>query len=497
MKKRSILSLFLALLMFCSISLFSCKTNENNEEGTTQKQTTTDNSVTETNEIESNLPKDLDLGGKTITVLYWDDAQFTEFYVEKATGSVVDDAVFERNSKVEQTLNVKLGWIGKPGNVSNTDSFVQYVQTTNGIGADHEYDIIAAYSRTTGKLATEGYLLDMLTTTYADFDMPWWPEFVIDQAKINDKLYFTTGDISTNMLYNMTVMFYNKELVDTDLYTIVENGEWTLEKMIEITKGSYADNNGNTLKDDADTFGFVTYAPFVNPIFLGEGISFISKDDSGALTVDATYGSAKTQSILEEINTLFYADNDWYYMGSGSTNGKATQTVFAEGRSMFIMESASLPQKKLLEYESLQYGVLPLPKYDVAQSNYLTLLNNPITLYGIPTMTSNYNSDEVSAVVECLAYEGYRNTTPAVFENLFKIRFVSSNNDSIMFDIIRENSVLELGQVFNASLDSIPGNALYTLVQDNKTGWVVYFDSIKTVLSNNLKKINAAFGDIQ
>ena len=57
------------------------------------------------------LPADLDFGGAEVNILIRTDVKDTEFYVEEATGDVVDDALYGRNQAVQERLNVKLNFI--------------------------------------------------------------------------------------------------------------------------------------------------------------------------------------------------------------------------------------------------------------------------------------------------------------------------------------------------------------------------------------------------
>ena len=59
----------------------------------------------------SDLP-DMDWDGRVFNVLGWegDRPQFVNFeiFAEKETGDVVNDAIFRRNSKIEETYHVKI-----------------------------------------------------------------------------------------------------------------------------------------------------------------------------------------------------------------------------------------------------------------------------------------------------------------------------------------------------------------------------------------------------
>ena len=50
----------------------------------------------------------LNFGGKTFTLLHWDDGYPNEYFVEEQTGDLIADSVFLRNALVEERLGVEI-----------------------------------------------------------------------------------------------------------------------------------------------------------------------------------------------------------------------------------------------------------------------------------------------------------------------------------------------------------------------------------------------------
>ena len=105
---------------------------------------------------------------------------------------------------------------------------------------------------------------------YLNFDNPWWPESLIETVTIDDKLYFASGDISTNLIYMMHGMFFNKDMMDRFSmeypYELVLEGKWTLDKMLDMTKDVYIDLNDNN-KDKNDQFGLLAHRDSMKDLF--------------------------------------------------------------------------------------------------------------------------------------------------------------------------------------------------------------------------------------
>ena len=115
-------------------------------------------------------------------------------------------------------LNVNIEWTGEAGGKSKLENFKKRVEA--GISTN-ESEVVAAHSMVMGALASSGYMQDLLSTKYLNFENPWWPSDLIRFSTIGGKLYFASGDISNNTLLGMEGMFFNKDVVTSDLYSAV------------------------------------------------------------------------------------------------------------------------------------------------------------------------------------------------------------------------------------------------------------------------------------
>lgn len=151
---------------------------------------------------------------------------------------------------------MQLAFVGTKGNASNVANYTNAVRKSVD-AHDRAYDILGAYSLSVASCAQNGLTLDLLSLPYLNFDMPWWPEKLIEQAVIKDKLYFASGDISANVIYMMYVTFFNKSIAEdynlASPYDLVLNDEWTMDKMFELSTGVYQDLDGDGVKSEGDS----------------------------------------------------------------------------------------------------------------------------------------------------------------------------------------------------------------------------------------------------
>jgi hypothetical protein len=101
----------------------------------------------------------------------------------------------------------------------------------------------------------------------------------------------------------------------------------------------------------------------------------------------------------------------------------------------------------------------------------------------------------MTAVIECWGSEGYRLTTPALFETNMKLKYAETSDESEMFDIVHDTINLDLGRVFSKDLQymsEIPSKAAAA-----GAAWASRLAQYKKPLENGLKKIITAFEKIQ
>ncbi len=484
-----VLASMILLMLLCSCG----NTNEKDEETTaaaaTETVTETENPYDQNGFLKDSLPASLNLGGREVTTLYWSDVEHEEFKSETLNGDLVNDAIHNRNTKVEERLNITLAYIGRPGNVNNLSSYSEYVKS-NILAGTNDFDIIASYSRTTAYLAASNMTENLFEFENLDFSKPWWPEDLTNTATIKNKLLFCSGDISANMLYMMYVTFFNKSLLNQysleNPYDLVEKNEWTIDKMFSMTAGTYIDLNSNSHKDAGDQFGLIDTNRNLDALFISSGLITIEKDGNDIPVISPSFGSEKTQDLVTKICDAYYKTDDCFY----NNDPKGALESYGAGNGLFIVERSRLSFSRLTP-SGIDYGIVPVPKYDAGQSDFITHIGFPYTLYAIPVGLSD--PENVASVLECLASESYRQVTPAVFEISMKTKYSNDEVSSRMFDIARETVSFDLGILYCTSLN----NLSYSLFRDSiitGTGnYLVRYKAVKDTLNNLLSKLVAGF----
>ena len=451
---KRILALALAALMVAPV-MASCGSSDSGTDTptttaapsaaeTTIPEETADPNYDANGYLRDSLPDNLDYGKTDFQFLAWEQTT-KEYFVEEPTGEVIDNALYNRNMAVEERLGVKLHFREIPGN--NTGStFKDFCQTVmNSVNANAQaYDAIACYLRSAGILTLNKMLIDLQEVKHLDFEKPWWSDSLLELNTIYDRLYFMSGDIATSLIYMMQFMIWNNNL-GTNLglenpQKLAVEGKWTQDKMFELATGVYADLDGNGQKSSGDQYGLFSYThPKLDIFYMGADLHYLEPDAEGKLVLSPDVTSEKAMSIIDKLNNLYHVSNDGFFIKTVdhtdliaarclmyNTNGEYLQQYFRQG--------------------DMSYSILPAPKYDEAQEDYLTTMSFTHSMYCIPLDARD--ADMTGAVLECMASEGYRKVTPALFETAFKYQYSNSQYDADIFEIIREGIVFDIGRPF-------------------------------------------------
>lgn len=508
---KQFLRLLCACLCCCVlIPLAACgKKNDTPPPGSGETPTSdaTGEDYDENGYLRDRLPDNLNYGNETFNILYWNNAPTYEFSIDRESElSAIEEAVFNRNSAVEERLRVRLKFEGRDGDLSNQSKILRYLDTTVGNGTQN-YDLLAMYTMVSGALMIRGYSRDLMQTEYFSADMPWWPENLISEATVGEKLYFASGDISTNLLWSMYAVLYNRTMLteyglneEYDPDTLALNGNWTLSTMMEMASNVSGDIDGTEGKSEKDRFGFSTLAIYGDSFFFGSGLRTTERNDSGELILSPTFGSEKTQALLVTLTDFFETDSAWL---AYDDNDWSRQPYFAEGNVLLDLRPMYyLPQVLNAEGSSykVDYGILPVPKYDDSQREYVTTVGYTYTLYSIPTDTPN--AARSSAVLEALGSEAYRTTTPAVFVTTMQKRYSKDDRTSMIFDRIRGTVSFDIGRLLCASFKTKNyANATYRMFRsalgEGDTNWMSTFEGERKSLESALESIVARIERIQ
>lgn len=481
MKRLISLILALSMVLTAGFALHSCSGDGGNiaaDSGGADDAAPCETTVVTTADSYAAL-RELDFGGEQITMLVRSEFDY-EFIAESENGEVVNDAVYARNLKTEELLNADLEYVAQSGSFSTKAAFMS-TYTGSVLANDNAYGLVAAAANYLLALSAEGYFSNLIGNKYITIDSPWYSQGYIDNLTIDGHIYLVAGSASINLLENMCVMFFNRDLL-TDLghdmpYEDVRKGVWTFDKLNALVKDSYSDLDGSGDVSEGDRLGYLTYNNMINAQLFGMGQRYIERGADGVLR----FKEALSERDLEVYNKVegFMNGLDATYHYNDTANNALVATenlvrIWSAGNTLFMPQVLSTAQK--LRDCDFDFGVLPMPKNDNHQENYITFILENVTVLGIaPTA----NLDLAGAALETLSISGYKDLSPVYFEIALKEKYSRDVDTKDMLDIILASVSFEYPMITQFMAQCI----------QNKKPVVSGFEAQQKSLSANFDKI--------
>lgn len=380
-----------------------------------------------------------DFGGHTFGVLATNDAANNRHYdiatAGEENGDILNDLVYARNRAVEEKYNITIT-TADDEYAKVMDIIRQQVQ-----GGLSDYELYLADGHAT-MLAAEGYFADMHAISTLDLSRPWWNQKAVSALSIEGKVYFSTGDINPTTMMSGGGLVFNKSLFsNNDIaypYDTVRAGKWTIDALLSLTKDMSQDLDGDgTMSPENDRYSLSSWcaaSPFAFFYGMGGMMSKKGSDDIPVLDWDVDRISA----IYEDIYTLIIGQKS-YFVTDGSkydTNFKC----FSDGHAYFNQISLLTIDRNLRDMED-DYGIVPIPKFDEAQKDYLAYVNAASNLAMIPS--SAENPERAGLLTDALAAGAYDMVTPSLYEIITKSRNVRDEESAEMVSIITGNIVFD------------------------------------------------------
>lgn len=375
---------------------------------------------------------------------------------DELESSVLNDAIANRNLKVEQLTGVKIVEdIVVDGNRMQSGEMVKHVQTqVNGGTAD--FDLVSPSIYATAAIAKQGLFYDLNTVDNMQLTSEWWDTFLAEEAAIDGKLFFITGDIGKGSRGSLTAVYFNKETVrELDLgdpYQLVRDKQWTLDTVLTWSKKISQDLDNDGVINYKDKFGMGGQNDNVWAFFYGSGETISSKNENGRpiITIKNDRSTAVVDKIAEIVTNKDYFINANDFFGAEGTESPATllSKAFSEGRSLFFCEN--LNNVEDLRNMEFDFGILPTPLYDENQERYYSLLNCWVgNAFGIATSLTPDEADLSAVVFNALSAEGKNLVMPAYIETTLKGQRFRDDESREMLDIIFENIGCDIGHIYD------------------------------------------------
>ena len=470
------LSRILALALIASTLLPSCA-----QDGTEQSTDTTaavadTTAVAETttadpndrSQIRDSVPEGLTFDGESVRILFrGEDAPNNNIaiYDVKGTDNVGDyitDGVWQRNITVQERLDVVLECL--PLGAGSLAEHTAKVKSIVLAGSD-EYDYLNLTGNTSITSGLNSYMRDLSAMPYVNYEEPWWWNYAIDAVSLDGRTYnYIFGDSLIYCYIQTGVMYYNKTIYEDvfgdpdELYKVVMDGEWTIDKMMELIPQAYSDANGDGVENMGDIFGAMktqNQGEETPHFFQGFDIEMYHRDENNNLVIE--FDQERAVTAIEKLGKYFTETTGVFHSDLGID---ATDIYFAQDSVLFFPARFSRAIGANLRDMESPYGILPYPKLDVEQKEYISMIHDSSSNICVPKTVADKKFEVVGATLEALTAESWRTVMPQFLETALKLKYSQDSMSGQVIDIViagvSKNTLFEYknysNSIFNTAL---------------------------------------------
>lgn len=485
MQCKRILCALLASLMI--LPLAAC----GNTEEDTGTSTSTANAATDA-ETGEETKATLDLPEKRfddfeLTFITRDEAEWSTVEIIPDTTSDfvnIAEAVTERNEILKSQYGVTLKELK-----TNPSEYPTKVNKET-MSPSGDFQAIISRMDTAAGLVQQGSLIDLSAeecTQYINFNKPWWDGKMVKDLTIDGKVYFATGDILTSDNDGTFALLFNKKIATEvkmpDLYKMVDNGTWTMDQMYTFEGLAINDKNGDgKLSYDTDVCGFAYTGDSPFCITYAGGLQIIRLEDGELVyNLDVSRGS----NVADKAVRLFAKDLTVDMNAPGTNVVEIGQKCFGENHALFFGECMQCVSR-MRNYD-VNFGILPFPKYDEAQTSYYSMMHLVGGVVSVPRSVQGEARERVAYLLEAISYHSVSTLTHLYYELNLKTKNAKDAESGPMIDLILANRVYDVAYTYQ--LGGVVANVASAMLPDSKKNVAVVARTAESSINNGLRRL--------
>ncbi|MCL1794070.1 MAG: hypothetical protein FWG34_09385 [Oscillospiraceae bacterium] len=439
-----------------------------------------------------NLP-DADFGGYDFNFLTvydsgidWTDWDPRDIYAEAESGDLINDAVYKRNAIIEEKYSIKITETCVLRSAFNTRF------RTSVASGDDDFDAAMPYLQEVVSYAQQGWLTDLHSIDRVDLSKPWWNQSCVSQMSVGGRLYFVQSDITVIDNDAMEAMVFNKDIIQHNElespYELVNAGKWTLDKLIEMSKNVSSDLNGDGIMDlRDDRFGLVVQRTSFLSFYAAAGGTIVGKDKDDLPYIN--FSNEKNYLLLAKLTEMMQDKQNAVdlhrYEGKFAIYDEQAK-MFSEGRALFMWLRMRVVEN--LRNMETDFGIIPMPKADELQKNYIGRINHNVST-ALTVSKTNADLERTGIVLEALAGESKYTLQPAYYELNLKTKFARDSESEAMLDIIYDtrNMLYDLAEIYN--FGDFAGTIRGIPTHDRNADYASQFEKYEPKMQKDIEKI--------
>jgi len=435
----------------------------------------------------SHVKEGTEFEGEDFTILCREDNAFGDYTYEivadEGETEIVNQAVYERNRNVMDIFGLSdIVARDIPGDWGSKDDFINTFKNSIDAGLG-DFDLIMSQQgyMSMGDLAPYyynyydvPYIKETLECTDEDHNHDYYYPDIVQEMTINDQLKFMVGDYSLTYWDHVYVMYFNKQIAENyqleNIYQLVRDGKWTIDKCIEMSRGKWVDNNGDEWPGIEDSFGYITDLANTPDAMLSQfDIRQSSRNEDGQVLMD--YDVGKVTNVLTKMID-FKKTDDFYCQQTHSDDTddeNPFDKMFTEGRALFY--PAILQKAQIFRSMETDFGIIPYPKWDENQAKHKTYSDVGFSVACVPADAPNL--EKTGAVLDTLSAVSKEKVIPAYYEEALAYKYTRDEDSAEMLDVIREGFYMDFTVFYAQTLNL--GGILNNLMANDNSNFASYY----------------------
>ena len=488
---RKLISMLLLAAMLVS---FAACTDDGADTNDDTKPVATTDAITEKPYLDSLAPADYDEAEFNILVR---KSRLAELYSEEASGDALSQALYKRDEAVEERFNVNIEYITVADVAGDWNTLIDQ-DVMGNVGA---YDVVMPDYWYGCETRFQFINLNDYDHIF-DFDAPWWYQGWNDNAEIEGQLYTAVGSMNLDTIRNTLAIYVNSELADAvnlpDMFELVYDGKWTLDKFNEFASLAVQDSSGDGSINmlDGDRIGAFLGGQQVDHMWVNYGVEYTSKNEDGEWSFD-NYIIERTVNVYEKVMQLYKSDAFFFSKDMNeedytiNTDSAAGQNAFKNNNLLFF--GGQLRSTEQFRDMKGDFTIIPFPKYDEEQEDYVSG-NFGVCYFALPMSVKD---PEMSAtILEAMNAESYKSVVPAYYETALKTKYTRDDGATAeMLDFITERVRFDFSMVNHASVGgakSFLGKQLHAGVESITSAW----ESTRSTYEQNLQNLLETYAEM-
>ena len=162
--------------------------------------------------------------------------------------------------------------------------------------------------------------------------------------------------------------------------------------------------------------------------------------------------------------------------------------AFHENRALFM----TVEVKTTLQLRTMDsnFGLVPMPKYDEEQENYITY-SNPISCF-LTIPVTNPDMKRTGIIIDALTYDSYKNCLPIYYDITVSQKGLRNDDSIEMLEIVRDTRSTQVSNLYGITTKL--NDELQNVVLNGNGTAASTIAAAEPEVEANLEKVLSAFG---